>query len=73
MSIKPVFDSIKNDEPINLNPLTGSPAELLRNPKIIDQLFKKDSDGHLVLNVGIINGADVFANNFRWKKNTMLR
>ena len=71
MSIKPVFDSIKNDEPINLNPLTGSPAELLRNPKIIDQLFKKDSDGNLVLNVGIINGADVFANNFRWKKNTI--
>jgi hypothetical protein len=68
---KPVYDEQKDDEVINQVPLTGDPAELLKNPKIIDQLFKKDANGNLILQAGIIDGADVFANNFRNKKNTI--
>jgi hypothetical protein len=68
---KNVYDSQKEDEPIMSEYLTGDPAELLKNPKIIDQLFKKDSEGRIEIVAGTIDGTNVFANNFRYKKNTI--
>ena len=68
---KPVGNEVKEDEILNLVPLTGNPAELLRNPKIIDQLFSKDAEGNIIINAGEIYGTDVYAENFRYLKNTI--
>jgi hypothetical protein len=67
----PVDNEIKKEEILETQPLTGNPAETLFNPKIIDQLFKKDADGNIIIKAGTIDGTNVYANSFRYKKNTI--
>jgi hypothetical protein len=67
----PVDNEIKKDEIIGIKSLTGNPAETIFNPKIIDQLFKKDADGNIIIKAGTIDGTNVYANDFRYKKDTI--
>lgn len=68
---KPVYDEVKTDEIIEQEALTGDPAELLKNPKIIDQLFQKDADGNIIIKAGEIYGTNIYAEDFRYMKNTI--